>query len=508
MRSRLLAALIALSSIPAAAGAPKDAEAAYQEARTGYYALKGDEARRKFRHNWLPVIQRFERVASRFPKSDRAPDALFTAAQTLEELSQISRLDEDLSAAMSDYEKLSTVHPKHKLADDAAYLLARIQRDRLGRMTDARKTALHALEKLPKGDRAKDLKALAASIPDDSEPARNHAAAHSNETALTVSGEPSPHSRLALVEAIEKLARSQAPLYQQKPEVPAEMEAELQPELVPSKPAVDRTREDTQRRELAVVDPKLARARLKGAVQKDSEITLAEQLGLKVRRVIIDPGHGGHDSGAVGAGGAQEKDVALSISKKLAKELQRAGLEVVLTRDDDAFVRLEDRAGFANSERGDLFISVHCNSAAKKKLRGIEVYTLNTSADRYSIRLAARENASSEKSISDLQFILADLATRANTEESSNLAEEVQRNLVTRLSSKYKNIRDLGHKQALFYVLLGTRMPAILVETSFLSNPEEETRLQTAEYQDAVAASIAAGVSEFLGNREKIAKVD
>jgi N-acetylmuramoyl-L-alanine amidase len=254
---------------------------------------------------------------------------------------------------------------------------------------------------------------------------------------------------------------------------------------------------------------KEARARIKamGGV-KDPEITLAEQLGLKVRRVVIDPGHGGHDSGALGPSGKKEKDVSLAISKKVAQQLRDAGLEVLLTRDKDTFVRLEDRASFANDHRGDLFISIHCNSATSRKLRGIETYSLNIASDRYSIRLAARENASSEKSISDLQFILADLATKANTEESTRLATRVQRSLVSRLAEKDAGLRDLGHKQALFYVLLGAKMPAILVETSFISNAEDEKRLASGKYQEQVASAIAAGVQEFLGDRERVANVE
>ncbi len=182
-------------------------------------------------------------------------------------------------------------------------------------------------------------------------------------------------------------------------------------------------------------------------------------------------------------------------------------LAVALTRDDDR-VHPVGRAKFANAEHGDLFISVHCNAAAKRKLRGIETYTLNTSADRYSIRLAARENQSSEKGINDLQFILADLATKANTEESSRLANQVQRNLVSGLSRKYSDIKDLGHKEALFYVLLGVKMPAILVETSFLSNLEEEERLASGTYQTDVAKAIAQGVEAFLDDRGRVAKVD
>ncbi|MFL5321103.1 MAG: tetratricopeptide repeat protein, partial [Myxococcaceae bacterium] len=208
-RKRLVAALVTLIAAPGfAASMPKEAEAAYQAARTGYYALKRDEGRRRFRHNWLPVIKRFEAVAAKFPKSDRAPDALFTAGQTLEELSRISRLEEDLTSAMADYQRLIETAPRHKLADDAAYQLARIELDRLARSDDARKTASHALELQPKGDRAKDLRALLDSLPEDKKLA----------VKPTVKLVPTPDkdveeategNKIALVAAIEKLARSQ-----------------------------------------------------------------------------------------------------------------------------------------------------------------------------------------------------------------------------------------------------------------------------------------------------------
>ncbi len=240
----------------------------------------------------------------------------------------------------------------------------------------------------------------------------------------------------------------------------------------------------------------------------DPELSLAEQLGLKVKRVIIDAGHGGHDTGAIGKGGTQEKDVALKISLKLAKLLSEAGLEVLLTRDDDTFVRLEDRTAFANKNKGDLFISVHCNSAPTRNLGGVETYTLNTSSDRYNIRLAARENAHAERGVGDLQLILADLATKANTEESSRLADRVQRELVTGLKDKNPLVRDLGHKEALFFVLLGAKMPAILVETSFLSNANEERLLASDAYQSDIADAIAEGVKGFLDERSRVAQVD
>ncbi|MCY1041581.1 N-acetylmuramoyl-L-alanine amidase [Corallococcus sp. bb12-1] len=584
---------------PNAVGASKrnEAEEAYQQARRAYYALKDDASRRKLRHHWLNVVHRFEAVASHYPKSDRAPDALFTAGDLLQELSRISFVEGDLQSAISDYSKLLEAHPKHRLADDAALALARIHVNRLDKPDAARKVLTESLATNPKGDQGKELKALLASLP-----ASNKAPSvkptvkplpPTKGPQGTAVAEATAQDRSALVDAITKLAREPSPVLTRvdpvapakepavviadaptvadkamdakdaakapsdvkapeavaslrgtvlqplKPDVRAESPSvatklpapststdsaqvatasrpeskHVEPEVVSSKPPRAVTvspMPEAPRPVTAPVDAQVAQARLRAVAKqsRNSELTLAEQLGLKVRRVVIDPGHGGHDSGAVGKEGTLEKEVALAISKKVADGLREKGLEVVLTRDDDTFIRLEDRAKLANEAHGDLFISVHCNSAATHKLRGIETYTLNTSADRYSIRLAARENASSEKGISDLQFILADLATKANTEESSRLAKSVQHSMVTGLSTKYDGIKDLGHKEALFYVLLGAKMPAILVETSFLSHVEEEKRLASERYQDEVAKNIVLGVEEFLGDRRRVAKVD
>jgi len=480
LRRLLLAVLIAVPSLAIAKRDP--AEDAYQAARRGYYALKGDASRRKLRDHWLRVVDRFEAAASRFSKSGRAPDALFTAAELLNELSRISMLDEDLRRGMGDYQKVAEGYGSSRLGDDAALALARIYSDRLGQPEAALKV-LERSASLQKGDRAKEMSALVASIA----PGRG---LFKRPATSRVQEQRHPEVEVAMA----------APSPRISPEAPKRGAAEALKEGF--RKAVVSTPEH--------VSAAVARERLPKVTGETSDagVTLAEQLGLKVRRVVIDPGHGGHDSGAVGKGGTLEKDVSLELSKKLAEILRADGLEVVLTRDDDRFVRLEDRARIANEARGDLFISIHCNSAASHKLRGIETYTLNTSSDRYSIRLAARENASSERGISDLQFILADLATKANTEESSRLASRVQKAMVGQLGGKYSGIKDLGTKAALFYVLLGTRMPAILVETSFISQEEDEKRLASPEYQADMAKALSQGVQDFLENRSRLARVD
>ncbi len=496
MRTRFALFLLLLSSV-AFAAKRDSAEEEYQAARKAYYALKGDEARRKLRHHWLNVARRFEGVATRHPKSSRTPDALYTAGEMLNELSRISFVSEDVQAAVATYSRLVESHPRHRLSDDAALSLARIYLERLEQPEAARRVLTEILAVNSKGDRAVELKALLSALPEPPPPPP------ARKAAPAVSKAPEPEQQAsALVEAISRVARESAP----KAPPPAPKAEEAPKVVEASKAEAERAPPPT----LPALDGHVAEARLKAVakVTRRAELTLVEQLGLKVRRVVIDPGHGGHDTGAIGKKGTREKDVTLAISLKLAEELRERGLEVILTRDDDRYLKLEERARLANEARGDLFISVHCNSATNRRLRGIETYTLNISADRYSIRLAARENASSEKGISDLQFILADLATKANTGESTRLATQVQKSMVTRVSRDYSDVRDLGTKEALFYVLLGVKMPAILVETAFLSHSEEEKRLGSEKYQDAVAHAIAEGVEDFLGDRHRLAKVD
>lgn len=450
----LICALLVLSSIPARAGT-SDSEAAYDQARTQYYALKRDAQRRKYRDQWLEVAKAFDAVANTYPKSERAPDALFTAGRLYQELSQISWVDADLQAAVHDYRKLIEGFPKNHLTDDAAYWLAKAQLDRLSAPGEARETILGVLSVNAKGDYAGQLRQMLATIPEDEKPHR------ASSTQVVLPSSALKHAFAELTTPGKKGKRSAS-----------------------SKKRLESVRK-----------------------AEGHSVTLAEQLGLKIHTVVVDAGHGGHDSGAIGPSGTQEKDIALDIAKRLATRLSHMGLEVVLTRDDDTFVRLEDRAKIANRAKGDLFISIHCNSSTSKSLRGIATYTLNTSSDRYSIRLAARENSSSEKGLSDLRFILADLATKANTAESQRLASLVQHSLVGELSHHYRHIRDRGTKQALFYVLLGAKMPAILVETSFISNPMEEKRLRSGVYQSRVARAIADGVQRFLTGRARLAKI-
>jgi len=231
---------------------------------------------------------------------------------------------------------------------------------------------------------------------------------------------------------------------------------------------------------------------------KSSDI--ARQLALGVKTIFIDPGHGGSDPGAPGYyKNIWEKDIVLKLAKKLAKTLRdRLKCTVILTRSTDKKLTLEERTAIANTNKADLFISLHCNASRNRNLRGLETYFLNLATDKKAIAVAARENATSEKNISDLEYILSDLMKNAKINESRRLANTVHSSFVKGMKKKYSTINDLGVKQAPFYVLLGARMPSILIETSFLSNKKECKRLMSDSYQTSISNTITDGIKKYI----------
>jgi len=225
--------------------------------------------------------------------------------------------------------------------------------------------------------------------------------------------------------------------------------------------------------------------RSKSVVAVAKEIKPPLLVGLK--KIVLDPGHGGKDPGAIGVDGVAEKDIVLKVAKKLALKLKNdLGVQVVLTRNDDRFVSLEDRTAIANAEDADLFISLHMNASPNGEARGLETYYLDNTTDEASLRLAARENSTSRKNISDLQFILSDMTQNMKLEDSVTLAHRLHDSLVSSMSPKLGEIKDLGVKKALFYVLVGARMPSVLVEMFFITNKNEGRAMRQDEYQDAV----------------------
>ncbi|HEV2987508.1 MAG TPA: N-acetylmuramoyl-L-alanine amidase [Candidatus Angelobacter sp.] len=229
------------------------------------------------------------------------------------------------------------------------------------------------------------------------------------------------------------------------------------------------------------------------------ERSLIRALGLKIGKIVVDAGHGGHDTGTIGPNGLMEKDLVLDVALKLGKLLEeRLGAEVVYTREDDTFIPLETRTAIANKEQADLFISVHANSSSDASARGIETYYLNFTSSADALEVAARENSVSEKSIHELQDLVKKIALKEKIEESREFAVDVEKSLYSGLGTKNSGIKDRGVKKAPFIVLIGANMPSILSEISFVSNPSDEKKLRTNEYRQRIAESLYKGIARYI----------
>lgn len=258
---------------------------------------------------------------------------------------------------------------------------------------------------------------------------------------------------------------------------------------------------------VAATRPTDTAPRSSASSSNETKLSLSRQLGLKVKTIAIDAGHGGHDPGAISKNGLKEKDITLDIAKRLSVLVkERLGCEVVMTRDKDVFIPLEERPFIAKSKRADLFVSIHVNANRKRKAKGIETYIQSLRAsDREAMVTAARENAMSTKNMSELKSeldrIFADLAKDDKLEESLQLAHTVQASLVETMKPVQGHVVNLGVKRAFFYVLINTEMPSILAEVGFISNPEEEKLLRTESYRQAIAEALYQGVRNYVSER-------
>jgi N-acetylmuramoyl-L-alanine amidase len=286
---------------------------------------------------------------------------------------------------------------------------------------------------------------------------------------------------------------SKAPPHKMPGEVASEVPASAE---APSKIIVlqeskkNRVRSDRQKN-LSPLDPPSAPTSGKAP-------SLAQQLGLRVKKIVLDPGHGGKDPGAM-AYNLKEKDIVLKVAQRLAPILEkRLGCKVILTRKKDVYIPLEERTAIANTNDADLFISLHINSSPSPTAYGIETYFLNLTTNPEAMRVAALENATSTHQMSDLQNILSDILKNSKINESSRLAQQVHTSIITGLEKNYSNIKSLGVKQAPFYVLIGAEMPAILVEMSFISNPNDAQHLKNDHFLDSMANDISSGILSYV----------
>ncbi len=526
--------------------------------------LYGSSKKKRYRHNWIKCANQYQRVYNRYPKSRSAAWALYRAADLYANLYKYSNKSKDLDTALSLYRKLVAQHEKNSLADDAQYKIGEIYYKTKKDPSQAYVEFLKVDVRFPKGDmrpRAKKMLNKLAVALNKKMKRKNgvRGPISGSERAMVkdIRYWSSPNYTRVVID-VKHPVKYEHHLLKADPshKKPRRLYLDLQnarvsksiDSVVPikddllQKARAGQYTENTVRVVLdmeklggynvfhlydpfrIVVDvrgfekrkpkPQLnpglsakkrkVRRGIRRTKAPDQTISLARQLGLNVNRIVIDPGHGGKDPGCESHRKYREKDITLGLAKRLASQLKKEiGCEVFLTRDKDAFLSLEKRTAIANMKKADLFISLHVNAHKDGRIHGLETYFLNMATDQRAVMVAARENATSEKNISDLQTILNDLMLNTKIRESSKLAHQVQNGMVGSAKKRYKGIRNLGVKQAPFYVLIGAQMPAILVEVGFLSNRTERKRLMNKTYQERLAAGICDGIKLYIKSIEQ-----
>jgi N-acetylmuramoyl-L-alanine amidase len=239
---------------------------------------------------------------------------------------------------------------------------------------------------------------------------------------------------------------------------------------------------------------------------RDGQSTLTRTLGLKIGRIVIDPGHGGHDTGTIGPTGLMEKDLCLDVALRLGKIIEQRlpGADVIYTRSDDTFVPLEERTNIANQAKADLFISIHANSSRDTGARGIETYYLNLKGSAEAMEVAARENATAQEGVHDLEDLVKRIAQTEKIDESKEFAADIQDSLARRIQRSARTVKNRGVRKAPFVVLIGADMPSILTEISFLSNPSDEKLLKQPEQRQKVAEGLYQGIASYLQSMNSV----
>jgi len=273
-----------------------------------------------------------------------------------------------------------------------------------------------------------------------------------------------------------------------------------------SLPSAKNSRSKPAKAAAASAKPDLIRPASAPQPTRDGQSTLTRALGLKIGRIVIDAGHGGHDTGTIGPTGLMEKDLCLDVALRLGKIIEQRlpGADVIYTRSDDTFVPLEERTNIANQAKADLFISIHANSSRDHAARGIETYYLNLKGSAEAMEVAARENATAQGGVHELQDLVLKIAQTEKIDESKELAEDVQDSLAKRIQKSSRPVKNRGVRKAPFVVLIGADMPSILTEISFLSNPADEQLLKKPEQRQKVAEGLYQGVVSYLESMNSV----
>ena len=509
----------------------------YHQAEACYKKLRHSPKKQKYRENWLLCIEKFKAVYRHNPSGSWAPAGLYMAGVLYEELYGRSFKTSDKENAFKVYDLLIKRYPKSKYRQKAENAKRRKALKKTPKTTspkvipeknDAR-ASVDSIETEIKASSTQDLNAK------ESDPGKTGNAeivglrywSNPNYTRVVIDADNElsyAHRLLKKDTSINKPQRLYVDLNNSR--LGKDIKKHI---LIDDNLLVDtRAGQFSSNQVRVVVDIKSFKTykifSLKNPFRividvwgKDPRPTpsvvitdkkgdkipagaLAKQLSLGVRRIVIDPGHGGRDYGAPGyLKGVYEKNISLKVARRLANKIRKKlNCEVIMTRNSDRNLSLEERTAIANTKNADLFISIHTNASRDRRAYGIETFFLNLATDNDAILVAARENATSTKNISDLQSILSDLMQNAKINESSRLAGHVQGSLKDHLRKYYSRIKSKGVKQAPFYVLLGAQMPAILIETSFISNSRECKRLVNQKYQDRMCDAIVRGIQAYI----------
>ena len=525
----------------------------YQSAVDRWSQLRANPSKLQLRHHWMPVLAGFKEVSA--SGSDRdAHKALYMEAKLWEELYSISRRRADLIQSHRAALALADRYPASRLADDALWIASRQARDVLGPVGRSDELLVRLLREHPEGDMAPKARAQLGDTAldtsrtppetEDSDIALQRLTEQlsgrlgtSSKTSISRirswRGKSSRRVVLELSQPVEYQARRvsgnvfevrMASKFEHEEVRSLLDEAGIKATVIYlGHSLIVRFREadrivaavetfvleepfrlilEVGYEEPVKIEPtkppsggptKIARPKSKS----DDKPKASKPL------VVLDPGHGGKDSGAKGHQGLLEKDLTLKIALNLERELRKHGLDVLLTRRDDSYVSLEDRTALANQKNAALFVSIHLNAHSAKSASGIETYFLDTTDDKYSLRLAATENKTSQERVSEIQLAMVGLSMRYHTEESEALANEVQ-DAMTDVAHRYRQggVRDLGVKSSLFYVLLGARMPAILAEVGFITNPLDAELLNQRWYRRKLAASMAQKIGKVISSND------
>ncbi len=559
----LFLALFFTTSHRVAIAKSDSAKTLLQKAEACTKQLYQSKAKKKYRHNWEKCIKRYERAYKTFPDTDEAARAIFAACKLWTNLYGYSMRNSDIDTAVSLYREMVEKYKTHRLADDAQYRLGEIFYRYKKDPKQAYVEFLKVEIKFPKGDarvkaskmmdkleRLLGKKRLAKRSVKEIKSKKKKLIAIKNIRHWSTS------TYTRVVVDLENPVKYKKHLLKKDPDLskPRRLFLDLQNSCIskeiessilikdgllrraraaqhdkktvrvvldidnmegyrifhlydPFRIVVDvQGKEHKLKPEKRVIAKKSQKEKATNESKKEG-ISLAKQLGLGVKKIVIDAGHGGKDPGAIGRNGLREKDVVLKLANLVAERVRRdLHCQAILTRRSDVFLPLEKRTAIANMKGADLFISLHANAHKNRKLQGLETYILNIALDEESMNVAARENATSTKNISDLQMILNDLMLNTKINESSRLAKFVHNGLVKELRKGYKIVRNRGVRQAPFYVLIGAEMPSILVEVGYITNSVENRRLKSETYLKRAASGIVKGIDLYIKDMESAYK--